>query len=215
VLVLLAVRQGWAAVDFSASSLLPAHAVAVTGQDLVPAAGALAVAGLACLAAVVATRGVVRRGVGILLAGIGAGVAAAASASVHTATVVAAAAGHASPAAGSVIGGPVAGGGGLPSLGASGGVTMASFPWRAIAVAGALAVIATGLLAAWRGERWPVMSGRFDRPQRRASAEHEHAVVSRARGHAEPGAEPGPDASPAALWESLDRGADPTDDTPG
>jgi hypothetical protein len=41
-----------------------------------------------------------------------------------------------------------------------------SFPWRGIAVAGALAVIAAGVLVTWRADRMPVMSGRFDLPVR-------------------------------------------------
>ena len=49
---------------------------------------------------------------------------------------------------------------------------------------------ATGLLVAWRGTRWPVMSSRYDRP---ASGK------------------PSAAADPASLWESLSQGLDPTD----
>ena len=45
----------------------------MSGNDLVPLAGALALAALAGLAAVIATRGVVRRAAGVLLALFGAG----------------------------------------------------------------------------------------------------------------------------------------------
>ena len=94
-LVLLAVRQGWAHVRTAAPRPLPGSNVALTGQDLVPAAGALAIAALASLAAVLATRGLVRRVVGLLLAAFGIGIAAAVSAGITAADAIAAAAGNA------------------------------------------------------------------------------------------------------------------------
>ena len=75
-LVFLGVRQGWAHVHTSAPRPLPGSNVTVTGQDLVPAASALAIAGLATLAAVIATRGLARRLAGGLLMLFGAGAAA-------------------------------------------------------------------------------------------------------------------------------------------
>ena len=90
-LVVLAVRQPWAQAIFVPPRPLPAQDFSVTGQELVPLASALALAALACLAAVIATRSVTRRAVGALLAVLGAGAAAAASAGVRTATVLAAA----------------------------------------------------------------------------------------------------------------------------
>jgi hypothetical protein len=57
-------------------------------------------------------------------------------------------------------------------------------------LAGGLLVIAAGLLVAWRGARWPVMSSRYDQPAARQA----------------PAA-----ADPASLWESLSQGLDPTD----
>ena len=53
-------------------------------------------------------------------------------------------------------------GGALPAIGQASRVVLASGPWRAAALIGALAVIAAGLAAAWRGPRWAVMSARFD-----------------------------------------------------
>ena len=61
VLVLLAVRQRWAQAVFVQPKPLPAQDVGVSGNDLVPLAGALALAGLACLAAVIATGSWARR----------------------------------------------------------------------------------------------------------------------------------------------------------
>jgi Tryptophan-associated transmembrane protein (Trp_oprn_chp) len=239
-LVLLALRQHWARVDFHAPPPLPSGSVPVTGQGLMPAAAALALAALACLAAIIATRGVLRRAAGVLLAGLGVWIAVMVSEPVRAASVIAAAAGAGSPGgyAGSVAGGnsAIAGnattGNGLPVLGTATKVALDSAPWRAAAVAGAVLLIAAGLFAAWRGPRWPVMSARFDRPGQPAtrpagppaaapSATAEQALTS-TPGSTEPGStEPGsteteqlhPDGDTAALWEALDRGVDLTDTT--
>src|SRR6266849_10968255 len=92
-LVVLAVRQAWAQAIFTPPRPLPAQDFSVTGQALVPLAGALALAALACLAAVIATRSVLRRAAGVLLAVLGAGAAAAASAGLTAPAVLAAARG--------------------------------------------------------------------------------------------------------------------------
>ena len=80
--VVLAVRQTWAQAIFVPPRPLPAQDISVTGQQLVPLASALALAALACLAAVIATRSAARRVAGVLLAALGAGAAAAAGAGV-------------------------------------------------------------------------------------------------------------------------------------
>src|SRR5580658_7946020 len=80
-LVVFAVRQPWAQAIFTPPHPLPAEDISVTGQQLVPLATALALAALACLAAVIATRSAARR----------AGAAVAAAAGVTAATVLAAA----------------------------------------------------------------------------------------------------------------------------
>jgi len=167
-LVLLAVRQDWAHVRIAAPPPLPGSDAPVTGQDLVPAAAALAVAVLASLAAVVATRKTARKLVGLALAVLGAGIAAVVSLRVTAADVIAAAAGSAgSPVpAGSVSAGGAQGGGAPPIAGFAAHVAMTATAWRLLAVAGSAAVVAAGLLAIWRGSRWPVMSSRFDPPQR-------------------------------------------------
>jgi uncharacterized membrane protein (TIGR02234 family) len=196
--MLLAVRQGWARVVTAAPRPLPAATVPVRGQDLVPLAGALGLAALASLAAVLATKGLARRLVGAALALFGAGAAAAVSTRLGTAAVLAAAsaAGGPSSQAGSVTGGnvpgPAAATGTATGPGTAGHVIMAGFPWRWAVLAGALMVIAAGLLVAWRGPAWPVMSSRYDQP-------------------AAPGPRP---ADTAALWDSLSAGVDPTDADP-
>ncbi len=58
--------------------------------------------------------------------------------------------------------GAVPGGGAAPGITAVGHVTMTAVLWRPAAVAGALIIVAAGLLVAWRGTRWPVMSSRYE-----------------------------------------------------
>jgi uncharacterized membrane protein (TIGR02234 family) len=195
VLVLLSVRQGWAQVVTAATGPLPGAVVPVSGQDLVPVAGALAVASLASLAAVIATRGLARRLVGVFLAATGALTALLVSAPVSTADVLAAARATPLSQAGSATAGGGAGAGGVPGAGAAGvgaaaHVVLVSFPWRPLAAVGALAVLVAGIVVAWRGPRWPAMSGRYSRPS---------------------GGDPQPVADTATLWESLSRGVDPTE----
>ena len=61
--------------------------------------------------------------------------------------------------------------------------------WRPATVAGALIIVAAGLLVAWRGPRWPVMSSRYEPPEQAGGP---------------------PAADSAALWDALSSGADPT-----
>lgn len=204
-LALLAARQGWARVETAAPRPLPSSVTTVTGQALVPAAGALALAALAGLAAVLATRRTLRRIAGVLVAGLGVGLAVAVSAGISAADVLSAASAsaQASPgtAAGSGVGSTTAGTtgtAGSPLSGFPSHVVFVSFPWRGVAFAGALAIIAAGVLAAWRAGRLPVMSSRFDPPAR--SAAPEPAVRTPDRGPRDA----------AAMWESLSRGEDPT-----
>lgn len=194
-LVLLSVRQGWAQVVTAAPAPLPSGSVPVRGQDLVPVAGALAVVSLAALAAVIATRGLARRLVGVLLAVSGALTVLVVSTHVSTADVLAAVHGTAVSQAGPATAGGGTGAGAVP-VGSTPGVSvaahvvMAGFPWRPLAVLGGLATLAAGVLVAWRGPRWPAMPGRYDRTG---------------------GGKPQPVADTATLWEALSRGVDPTE----
>ena len=198
-LVLLAVRQGWARVLTIEPRPLPATSVSVRGQDLVPAAGALGLAALAGLAAVIATRRTARRAVGGLLTLFGVGIILAVSLPVTTAQVRSAAAGAVPSGAGgaaSTVGSTGSGGTGVAGLSLASHVTLAGAPWRWVVLLGGLAVLTAGLLAAWRGARWPVMSSRYDQP-------------------AGPrGAAAAPATDPAAVWESLSQGIDPTEPGP-
>jgi uncharacterized membrane protein (TIGR02234 family) len=194
--VLLSARQGWARVLSPAPAPLPATAVTVRGQDLVPVAAALAVASIAGLAAVIATRRWPRRLFGCLLAAFGAVMTISLCLRLGSGAMVDAARALGAAHGGSAIaGGPsgaVPGGaaGALPILGTAARVTAAVFPWRAVAVAGALLVAAAGVLVAWRGGLWPAMPSRYGRPAGRGGDGGDGA---------------------AGMWEALSRGADPTE----
>jgi uncharacterized membrane protein (TIGR02234 family) len=223
-LVLLSGRQNWAHVQTAAPKPLPDGVTAVTGQSLVPVAGALALAALAGLAAVLATRRMLRRVAGVVLAAIGAGIAVAVSSGISAAAVRAAAAASAGAPAGSGvtgtnIGSTTGGGAGQAAgTGVSGfpsHVVFAAFPWRGVAFAGALAIIAAGVLVTWRALELPVMSSRYDAPAASIpsapSVSSAPGAAASAQGPAVPAGDRGsrrPDS--AALWESLSRGEDPT-----
>jgi hypothetical protein len=159
----------------------------------VPLAAALAVVALAGVVAVVATRGLARRLVGLVLVLAATVTAVLVVLPVSAAGVLAAAQTSAAGQAGSVTGGTGPGQAalaGAPAVTAAHQVVLASFPWRWLAVAGALAVLAAGFAVAWRGARWPVMSSRYDQPGPAGAA---------------------PVADTATLWESLSKGVDPTE----
>jgi uncharacterized membrane protein (TIGR02234 family) len=223
-LILLAVKQHWAEAVFTPPKPLTPEVVGVSGEDLVPLAGALAVAGLAGLAAVIATRGVLRRIAGVLLALFGAGAGAAATTAVTAANVLSVAASHvASPesaavtgAAGSTTSGS-AGSGAVVVTGA-GHAVLSGTPWRVALLAGALLLFLSGLATVLRGPDWPVMSARYDRPGQRAggtgsargpaSAPEPAGATEATEARARP-------ADSASMWESLSGGEDPTmDDLP-
>jgi hypothetical protein len=228
-LVLLALRQQWARVHYVAPAPLPSGSILVTGQDLQAAASALALAALACLAAIIATRGVARRAAGVVMAALGGWIGWLVSAPVHAAGVLAAAAQQTSSGAfgsggGSTISGtsPASSGNTVPVIGSATRVVFTGTEWRSAALAGAIAVVAAGLVAAWRGPRWAVMSARFDRQPQQApagtppSGPRADAAPDDAAPDEAPGAVEHPDGDTPALWEALDRGVDLTgDDAPG
>ncbi len=207
-LVLLAVRQRWAQAVFTPPKPLSPQVVDVSGSDLVPLAGALALAALAGLAAVIATRGTLRRAAGALLALFGAGAGAGVMTSVTAATVISVAASKvASPgsaavsgAAGSTTSGSTAGGSFVIS-GSAGQAIMTGAPWHAAVLIGALLIFAAGLVTALRGTDWPVMSARYDAPGARGAGPGSAAAGARPR-------------DSASMWDSLNAGDDPTAEDP-
>ena len=206
-LILLAVREQWAQALFTQPKPLPVQVINVSGNDLVPLAGALAIAALAGLVAVIATRGVLRRVVGVLLALFGAGAGAAVMTSVTAATVLSVAASQVgspesaavSGAVGSTTSGSTSGGSFVVS-GSTGQAVMTGTPWHVAVIISALLVFAAGLATVLRGTDWPVMSSRYDAP---GSQETRGAGALRGRARA---------LDSATMWETLNGGDDPTED---
>jgi uncharacterized membrane protein (TIGR02234 family) len=172
-LVFLAMRQSWAQVRTAVPAPLPTSVVTDSGQSLVPYADALDIAALASLAAVLATRHLARRATGVLLAGLGIAIVAAVSAGVTASGALAAATGSAGPAAGSGAGttagstteGSSQAASTVPDVaGFHSRAVLTAATWQAMAVVGALAIIAAGVLVIWRAEILPVMSSRYDSP---------------------------------------------------
>jgi uncharacterized membrane protein (TIGR02234 family) len=217
-LVVLAARQAWAQAVFTPPRPLPAQDISVTGQQLVPLASALALAGLACLAAVIATGSWARRVAGGLLAVLGAGAAAAVGAGVSASVVLATARADAASGAfgGSTTSGTSPGGAahGIVITGSAGQAVMTGASWRAAAVCGAVLIVLAGLATIWRGQRWPVMSARFQLgPGGRggpggSGGTGSPPVSGESRGVVPPGRQGQHDS--ATMWESLNRGVDPT-----
>jgi uncharacterized membrane protein (TIGR02234 family) len=199
-LAFLATRQDWAQVRTAPQRPLPASLITVTGAGLVPYSGALVLAGLGCLAAVLATRGGWRRVSGLVLAVLGAVLAGSAWTASRAAVLAAAAATVADPAtnpgAGSVTQGKSAAAQVPDLVGATPHVTMIAAGWQAVLVAGALAMVAAGVLALRSPARMAVMGGKYDAP----TAQQD----SRRR------PDSGQPADAASLWEALSRGDDPT-----
>lgn len=123
---------------------VPTIEATASGADLVPLAGALGVVVLAAFGAVIATRGMVRRSVGLLIV--------AASVVLVVAAV--------QPDAG-VTQLEV----GLSAKGWSGGgYTTVDRVWRWVTLGGAVGCAAAGGLVAWFGGRWATMGSRYDAP---------------------------------------------------
>ncbi|MFF5257598.1 Trp biosynthesis-associated membrane protein [Actinomadura viridis] len=201
-LALLAAGRPWATVR--ARDAITPFAQDLTGRDLGGAAGALGWAALAGLAALFATRGRMRAGVGVLLALFGAGIAYASATAVQRAGVLAAA-GEKSA---------------LLRMGGDLAITVR--PWWIVSLAGGVLLVAAGAVTVARGARWPGMSARYDRaagaPGKARAGDAAPAASAEPAG-TEPGGEAGTATprpavaagdDPSALWKSLDRGEDPT-----
>jgi uncharacterized membrane protein (TIGR02234 family) len=167
-LVLLAVSRSWIAHSLPAAAPLPPKRFAVPGAHLVPGARALALVGLAGVAAVPAARRLGRVVVGALLLAAGAGICA---------LVVRA---LSDPDAAVRRAGP------FVDVAVTRGENLGFWPY--VAVVGAVLLVTAGLLVVVRGRSWTSMSPRYDAPER------------------EPRGEP-------SLWDALDRGEDPTEES--
>ncbi|MDT7570517.1 MAG: hypothetical protein QOE05_691 [Actinomycetota bacterium] len=143
-LVLLAVSRPWIAHSVGAAPPLPSKPFRVEGSRLAPGARALALVGLAGVAAVLATRRLGRVAVGVLLVAAGGGIFA----------VVARA--LADPDAAVRRAGPSV------DVTLAPGQDLGSWPY--LALLGAVLVAASGLLVVIRGRSWAAMSERYDAP---------------------------------------------------
>jgi uncharacterized membrane protein (TIGR02234 family) len=193
-LTLLAAGRPWASVR--ARDAITPFAQDLTGRDLGTAPGALGWAALAGLAALFATRGRVRAGVGLLLALFGAGIAYASTTAVQRSDVLAAA-GEKSP---------------LLRLG--GNLAVDAAPWWIVSLAGGVLLVAAGSFTLLRGARWPGMSARYERtPAPVSDGKNEpkaKPAVAAGTGTAGAAGAASKEDDPSALWKSLDRGEDPT-----
>ncbi len=203
-LVLLGTRQLAARVIVLAPRPLPATVVALRFGDLQPAVAALGVAALASLAAVVATRRLLRRIVALVTAAIAVAIGLFAIEGVSRADALAAAARDAaspvsSTGAGSVTAGTAAGSTVEPVTGLPAHVLPQATGWRELILAGAVSLLVIAITIAIRAHRLPVMSGKYG------------PAPAAATGTAQNRARPAPVASSGSgMWESLSAGADPT-----
>ncbi|MER7206118.1 Trp biosynthesis-associated membrane protein [Streptosporangium sp. NPDC000239] len=139
-LVLLAAGRDWVTVRYGT------RAVPVSAAELAPALAPAAWAALAAVVAVLATRGVWRRVIGVVMALCGAGVIVAVAAGGGADAGLAAAAGHAPMAAAA------------ETARATGHLL-----WPVLAGAGGLVLLAGGAVAALWSVNWPGMSERYER----------------------------------------------------
>jgi uncharacterized membrane protein (TIGR02234 family) len=203
--VLLATRQELARVVVHAPRPLPDTVTSVTAQNVRPAIAALALAAMASLAAVIATRGLLRRVTGLITIALGGGVAVSALGKVTAAAALAAAGRAGSSAAsgagaGTAAGSVTAGNGGSGASGSIAGfpmhVVLGGTGWRALMLAGAVLIVAAGAAVVLLARRLPVMSGRYER----RVASPPPSPLSQA----------GRPRAAASMWESLSAGRDPT-----
>lgn len=164
----------------AAQAGLPSVSVSLAGADVVPLVGALGVVLLAAFGAVVATRGWVRRAIGVVIV-------------VCATTVVAL----------TVRPGGVTGAleSELSDHGWTGGpYDQATEAWRWLVLVGAVVCLAAGLAVAAWGARWATMGARYDRP----------VAPTAATGPDEAATPADDSWSEQDLWKAIDQGKDPT-----
>jgi uncharacterized membrane protein (TIGR02234 family) len=160
----------------------------VTGRTVDSASTALGLVAMAGVVAVLATRGLARRVIGVVLLLAGAGL-------VWRAITSAGAVGtsrarsivqdkHRTVDASSVV----------PHV-----VTHSL--WPVLSGIGGVLVLLAGLLITWRGHRWQVMSARYERPEAEVESSAPTQDVDEEQQRAK---------AAITLWSALDRGEDPT-----
>lgn len=149
----LATGRTWARVDLATQGL-PPDTVEATGRDAAPLAAALAIVVLTSALAVLATRGRVRRAIGVLVVLLGLG----------GAVVCLTAAGATTDALDRLVQDSPAYTGSLPD-----GVE--TTPWRLLAAVPLLLAALLGVVVVRLGHRWPGMGGRYEAPAARREVE--------------------------------------------
>lgn len=166
---------------------LPTIKATADGADLAPVAAALGVVLLAAFGAVVATRGWVRRGLGVLV--------------VVLAVVVVVSVLHPADPSHRLTQN-------LSAKGWDGGpYQTATQAWRWLALVGALAAGAAGAAVAAYGGRWATMGRRYDAPQPDREHPAGRGATAAATGSA---AVLDENATEAEIWNAIDQGRDPT-----
>lgn len=177
---LLAATRTWQVVRVRQPRPLPDEVLRVSGRTVDGAATALAVVALAGVVALLATRGIARRIVGVVVAVVGVGMiwravlATAPIGSEHARALV-----HEHHPGVSLVGV------GAPQV-------STSPTWAAITIVCGALVLFAGALAGWRGNRWSTLSARYE--SRTADADPDAANARAA----------------TSMWNALDRGDDPT-----
>ncbi|GAB3461426.1 Trp biosynthesis-associated membrane protein [Streptomonospora sediminis] len=180
----------WARAEIALGGSLAPAPVALTGDDTAPGAFAMGLAGLAALAAVLATRGLARRVLGGIVALFGIIGAAGVWRGTRPQALADAAADR-STAHGEVE------------------ALHLAAAWPALAAAGAVLMVAAGAYTLLRGAAWPGMGSRYDRhsaPGAADSGDPAELWKSLSSG-ADPTVEPGPDPGAGAVREHGRAGA--------
>jgi uncharacterized membrane protein (TIGR02234 family) len=179
--VLLCASRSWQTITTPRPRPFADDVLAVSGRTIDSASTALGLVALAGVVAVIATRGIARRIVGVLVAIAGAALIWRGSNSIGAVSQARARA---------LVHGK------HPHVVQSGtAVHVVTHPaWGALSIIGAVLVLISGVVIAVRGARWGAMSARYESPTKAADSDPEQA---RAR-------------ADASLWTALERGEDPT-----
>ncbi|MCW2882123.1 MAG: hypothetical protein JWQ95_6223 [Sphaerisporangium sp.] len=187
-LALFASGRTWETVTFGGgpAGSRPAP-VPLAGGDLAPFIGPLALAALAAVLAVFATRGLWRRLVGVVIGLFGAGIVVGAARALTAGHAISVARERTTMTGGDMV------------------IVSSAWAWPGAAAAGGVLLVLAGVLAVARGGRWPGMSDRYDR----AGSPPEGAGTESTARPQRPGQ------AERSLWDALDRGVDPTDGRSG
>lgn len=150
--VLLVATREWQTITTVRTRPFATDVLAVSGRTVDSASTALALVALAGVVAVLATRGVVRRGVGVLIALAGAGIIFGSALAMSAVSVQRAR--DLVRAKHEVVGNTTA---------VSRHVST-HVGWAALSITGGVLVLCGGVLVAWRGARWAAMSTRYEPP---------------------------------------------------